>query len=255
MRPLVRRVPIRGRPYTLSYHPFGSLMCNTYAFICNSTNKATIIDPACHDKLEFSQLESFLDGRDVSHILLTHGHADHVAGVSNAVDRWPSASLCMHPLEGENYNLGHQHSKKFGLNFPSKLPEPNHALSEGEVIHIGDTIRLKVLETPGHAPGHVAFVDEDKSDDNDGAVIIGGDLLFRGSVGRTDFFNSCPEALMASLRRLYEMYDSESIVLSGHTTPTYLKNERDSNVFVSMALQRPEEWWIEETKRHGWVCS
>ena len=68
--------------------------------------------------------------------------------------------------------------------------------------------------------------------DSKGAVVVGGDLLFRGSVGRTDFFNSSVDDLLASIRRLYEELEDESIILSGHTTPTFLETERDSNPFV-----------------------
>jgi glyoxylase-like metal-dependent hydrolase (beta-lactamase superfamily II) len=118
------------------------------------------------------------------------------------------------------------------------------------------------VHTPGHAPGHVTFVDprpvpnnHDDNTDNDnnqGNVIISGDLLFRGAVGRTDIYNASVEDLFASLRRLYELYDDESIVLSGHTTPTHLKRERKTNPFVDLALRRPVEWYEEAKERNGW---
>ena len=118
-------------------------------------------------------------------------------------------------------------------------------------MKIGETIQLKCLHTPGHAPGHSVFADDQPSDNN-GDVIVGGDLLFRGSVGRTDFYNSSVEDLLASLRRLYEKLDDESIVLSGHTTPTYLNKERQENPFVAHALRSPEEWYKEAKERHQW---
>ena len=141
------------------------------------------------------------------------------------------------------------HGKNFGMELP-KLPPPTDEIVDGSILKIGENIQLKCLHTPGHAPGHVVFA-EDQQTDN-GGVILGGDLLFRGSVGRTDFFNSSMEDLLASLRRLYEELDDESIVLSGHTTPTHLNKERAENPFVAHALNSPEEWYQEAKERHGW---
>jgi glyoxylase-like metal-dependent hydrolase (beta-lactamase superfamily II) len=210
-----------------------------FSLICDSTNDAVVIDPSFHDRSEFQSLETHLEGKNVKHILLTHGHADHVAGVADAARKWPDATIHLHPLEEENYNLAQAHGKNFGIEVP-KLPPPTDEIEDGDILKVGENIQLEFLHTPGHAPGHVAFVDDRSSD---GAVIIGGDLLFRGSVGRTDFFNSSTDDLLASLRRLYEELDDESIVLSGHTTPTYLKNERATNPFVAHALSLPEEWY------------
>jgi glyoxylase-like metal-dependent hydrolase (beta-lactamase superfamily II) len=227
-------------------------MCNTLSFVCERTGDAVVIDPSTHDSTEFEGLQEHLEGKNVKHILLTHAHADHVIGVADALKCWPNASLHLHPLEEENYRLAQEQGRSFGLRVP-KLPEPTDTLQDGDVLKVGETIELRVVHTPGHAPGHVAFVDDRPlGDGSNGAVVIGGDLLFRGSVGRTDFFNSSVEDLFASLRRLYEELDEESIVLSGHTTPTSLKAEKETNPFVASALQRPKEWYDEARQRHGW---
>jgi glyoxylase-like metal-dependent hydrolase (beta-lactamase superfamily II) len=199
----------------------------------------------------------------LKHILLTHGHPDHVAGVSQTIQQWPSASLHLHPLEEENYSTAQELAMHFGMPLSGDLPPPTHELADGEILKIGQTIELTVVHTPGHAPGHVAFVDsrpmpspqqlvDGDDENNEGAVLISGDLLFRGSVGRTDLHNASVEDLFASLRRLYELFDDESIVLSGHTTPTYLKRERTTNPFVDLALKRPIEWYEEAKGRIGW---
>ena len=247
-----RRVPIRGRGYTVAYKACGPLMCNMFSLTCEETNDAVVIDPSTHDPSEFQVLEEHLDGKNVKHVLLTHGHADHVVGAADAVAAWPNASLHLHPLEHENYELAHEQGRHFGLRVPKNLPTPTHELQDDDVLEVGTSIRLRAVHSPGHSPGHIAFVDDRASNDNNGAVVIGGDLLFRGSVGRTDFFNSSPDDLYASLRRLYNELDENSIVLSGHTTPTHLKDERDTNPFVAMALQRPEEWFQQAKERHGW---
>jgi hydroxyacylglutathione hydrolase len=251
MRSLSRRVPVKGRGYDLSYSPFGPLLCNMYSLVCEKTNEAVVVDPSTHDPGEFDSLVSHLEGKEIKHILLTHGHADHVSGVADAMKAWPNASLHLHPLEEENYQLAREQGLHFGLRFPP-LPEPTNVLSDGDIVEVGESIRLKVLHTPGHAPGHVAFVDERGSEESTGAVIVGGDLLFRGSVGRTDFFNSSLEDLFASIRRLYEELDEKSMVLSGHTTATSLEAEKESNPFVMMARQRPDDCYNEAKERHEW---
>jgi hydroxyacylglutathione hydrolase len=227
-------------------------MCNMYSFVCETTGDAVVIDPSTHDISEFEGLQAHLDGKNVKHILLTHGHADHVTGVSDAMKAWPNASLHLHPLEEENYQLAREQGRYFGIRVPESLPKPTDALNDGDILKVGESIQLRVVHTPGHAPGHVAFVDDRPTTENDGAVVIGGDLLFRGSVGRTDFFNSSVDDLFASLRRLYEELDDESIILSGHTTPTFLKEERNTNPFVVSALDRSNEWFQEVKQRHEW---
>lgn len=240
-----------------------------FAIICETTNEAALIDPSFQNPFEFSTLKRYFEGKDnprLSHILLTHGHPDHVVGVTETMKHWPDATLHLHPLEEENYRLASEVGPHFGLQLPHNLPTPTHELKDGEVLKVGKTIELTVVHTPGHAPGHVAFVDRrptppppsgqhDDSEDLDkynGNVLISGDLLFNGSVGRTDYHNSSVEDLHASLRRVYDLCDDESIVLSGHTTPTYLKRERETNPFVDMALRRPDAWYEEAKERLEW---
>lgn len=250
MRSLARRRPITGRGYDIAYQAFGPLTCNAYTLVCNATNEAAIVDPSSYDSSEFAILRNRLKGKDVKHILLTHGHADHVAGVAAAAKEWPHAKIHLHPFEEENYRMAKTHGKNFGMEI-EKLPPPTDEIVDGDILKIGESIQLRCLHTPGHAPGHVVFADDHQTSVN-GDVILGGDLLFHGSVGRTDFYNSSMEDLLASLRRLYEELDEESIVLSGHTTPTYLNKERAENPFVVHALNQPKEWYEEAKARHQW---
>lgn len=248
MQSLARSKPIAGRGYDVAYQAFGPVACNAYTLVCDVTNEAAIVDPSSYESSEFAILQDHLEGKDVKHILLTHGHVDHVSGLADAAKQWPNAKIHLHSLEEENYRLAQAHGKNFGMELP-KLPSPTDEIIDGSILKIGENIQLKCLHTPGHAPGHIVFVD-DRTENGD--VIVGGDLLFDGSVGRTDFFNSSMEDLLASLRRLYEELDDGSIVLSGHTTPTYLKKEREENPFVAHALNSPEEWYEEAKERHGW---
>jgi hydroxyacylglutathione hydrolase len=258
-----------------------------FALVCNSSFEAAVIDPSCSNSFEFHAFDQFLTqrhGAQLKHVLLTHAHPDHIVGVPEVVRRFPQVSLHLHPMEEENYRTAYDFGLKLGMPISSdELPTPTHELSDGQVIRVGDSIELTVVHTPGHSPGHVAFVDRravrdanepisefrntavvtddscgstattSGNDNNYGSVLISGDLLFRGSVGRTDLHNASMEDLFASLRRLYESFDDASIVLSGHTSPTFLKRERQANPFVDLALKRPKEWYEESKERNEWV--
>jgi hydroxyacylglutathione hydrolase len=287
MRSLSRRSPIVGRGYSLAVQACGPLACNMYTMICETTGDAVVIDPSIQNPFEldslFKHFQRFNNNNSnntkvqLKHILLTHGHADHVSGIVETLKKYPDAKLHLHPLDAENYGLAPEMALHFGLHMPlqvgtTKLPDPTDELYDGQLLKVGSSIELEVIHTPGHAPGHVAFVDsrnrstckvgeissnsnddDDHDKDSDGAVIISGDLLFQGSVGRTDFHNANMDDLSASIRRLYELYPDPSIVLSGHTTPTSLQRERNSNPFVSLALKRPIEWYNDAVQRHEWV--
>lgn len=268
MRNLSKRLPIRGRGYSVASKACGPLACRMYALICESTKDAAVVDPSFCSPFEFQALVDYLENQKavLKHVLLTHGHPDHVIGVAETMKAWPEASLHLHPLEEENYLEAREIGHNFGIRFPDDdLPPPTDELKDGDIIKVGNNIELSVIHTPGHAPGHVAFVDsrcvshtdfvswrDDSDNQKTGNVVISGDLLFHGSVGRTDFPNSSVDDLYASIRRLYERFDENSIVLSGHTTPTFLKNERLTNPFVDLALRRPLEWYNEVGERHLW---
>ena len=217
MRNLSKRLPIRGRGYSLASKACGPLACRMYALICESTKDAIVVDPSFSSPFEFQALVRYLEDQkaNLKHVLLTHGHPDHVVGVAETMKAWPEASLHLHPLEEENYLQAREIGYDFGIRFSEEsLPPPTDELKDGDILRVGDNLELNVIHTPGHAPGHVAFVDRRCVNHNDfsslgntsknngdsqtnGNVLISGDLLFHGSVGRTDFPNSSVEDLYA----------------------------------------------------------
>lgn len=161
-----------------------------------------VIDPG---EPEPALLEA-IDGRTVAWVLNTHGHFDHVGGNWELAKR--GAPLAIHPEDLPFLDEG----------FPDHAPV-DRLLADGE--RILDTLR--VLSLPGHSRGSVAFVTED--------TIFGGDLLFAGSVGRTDLPGGSTERMIESLRALLRFPD-DTMVFPGHGPPTTIGRERGTNPFL-----------------------
>ena len=132
------------------------------------------------------------------------------------------------------YDSVEQQAQMFGVPmFDGPLPPIDHDLADGEKLHVGD-IQLECHHLPGHSPGHVAFV----STEHD--FVIGGDLLFQGSVGRTDLPLCDPEAMALSVCKLFQIegLSDSTLVLTGHMGHTTLGAERQTNPFVRSWLAR-----------------
>ena len=159
-------------------------------------------------------------------ILNTHGHSDHIAGNAAMKDQWPDCPLIIGlgdepKLTDAELNL----SAPFGVELLS--PPADQTVREGDILELAG-IRLEVLETPGHGAGHVVFLWKSASP----WIVFGGDVLFRGSVGRTDFPDGDTDQLLKSIRdKLFTLPD-DTIVLPGHGEPTTIGHERRSNPYA-----------------------
>ena len=203
---------------------FNPVQENTYV-LYNDENECCIIDPGCYFKEEKDELRDFIEKARLKPVLLlnTHCHLDHVFGNKFVHDTW-NLLLHIHPKE----KLVLDYAPASGLMW--QMPVDNY---EGELIFIkeGETIRLgvdelKILFTPGHSPGSVCFYDE-----KDGFV-IGGDVLFNGSIGRTDLPGADFNTLYNSIQtQLYTLPD-ETKVYPGHGPMTTVGFEKVNNPFV-----------------------
>ena len=213
MSPAVRIHPIVSMPFDE----------NTYIVWRPDRTDCLVVDPGLEPDLIFAFLQE--KGLQPAAILNTHGHADHIGGNEAMKAAFPAAPLIIGAndaalLTDANLNL----SAPFGM--PIVSPPADQLLQEGEVIEYAG-VPLEVREIPGHSPGHVVFVLHGTP-----TIVLGGDVLFRGSVGRTDFPGGSAATLFAGIRaKLYTLPD-DTIVYPGHGPETTVGDEKRDNPFV-----------------------
>jgi hydroxyacylglutathione hydrolase len=198
--------------------PVGPYQANCY-LVCRPDEPAClIVDPGA----EPSRILQVIEERELEPIavLVTHGHIDHVGALS-AVARSTGASVysSRRELPGLRELSGNGHP-----GYEDAEPhEPDHLLDGGERLQLG-AYEIDVRFAPGHSPGSLAFAID--------GVLYAGDVLFRGSVGRTDLREGDWPTLQASIAALLDEFPAETPVLSGHGEPTTLGEERASNPFL-----------------------
>lgn len=201
----------------------GMVSTNCYLLGDEDSKKAAVIDPGDNGKQIYELLRQ--DGYTPEMILLTHGHFDHVDGVPGFLAASGSIPVYIntrdYPTCPTNFHIS---AIGDGL---GRLEEVRF-LSEGDTLTLGK-LTIRVLETPGHTSGGLTYQVED--------VLFTGDTLFAGSCGRTDFVNSDPYAMLASLKRLGQL-EGDFRVCPGHGDCSTLERERSSNPYLRQALGR-----------------
>lgn len=196
---------------------------NTWCLFGGRAGGCLLIDPGFEPQAVIDAAEA--RGLVPEMILLTHGHSDHIAGNAAMKNRWPDAPIAIGRRDADKLldpqkNL----SAAFGIGLTS--PAADRLLDDGERIEAAG-FTLEVAEIPGHSIGHVVFILAGQP-----AIVIGGDVLFRGSIGRTDFPDGDHAALVRGIReRLYSLPD-DTLVLPGHGDPTTIGHERRTNPFT-----------------------
>lgn len=190
---------------------------------------AFVIDPGAQSDKELDRLEGFINEKQlhVKYIVATHGHLDHTAAVNTLVEKF-GAPFAMSekdiPLESLNRSI----SSMMGPSY-TPLRKPDCPIKDGDVLEAG-SIKLKILETPGHTPGGVSLYLESEG------VLFSGDTLFKGSIGRTDFpMGSYPDLMKSIIKKLM-LLPMETQVLPGHGDNTDLAEERDRNPFINEVI-------------------
>ena len=156
-------------------------------------------------------------------VLLTHGHADHAAGAAELAESLGVPVIGPHRDDGFLLDALPEQAARFGM--AGRAVTPDRWLAEGDTVAIGGAT-FEVRHCPGHTPGHVVFVNQAAR------VVIGGDVLFRGAIGRTDFPYGDHEALLAAIRDRLLTLPDDMTVLCGHGPATTIGQERRGNPFL-----------------------
>jgi hydroxyacylglutathione hydrolase len=157
---------------------------------------------------------------------LTHGHFDHIADHAIVTGRFPGAKVLIHALDEPK--LLSPHRQLFPLPFVIPPRKADAYVVDGQTLALGG-MRVNVIHTPGHAPGHVCYHFPNEK------VLVGGDLIIMGAVGRTDLPDSDPAELDASIRKIMSLPPSTRL-LPGHGEQSTLADEAQHNPFVRAAL-------------------
>lgn len=195
---------------------------NAYLAICESTRACVAVDPGSGASSLVRAVES--EDLDLHAILLTHAHLDHIEGVADVRAAQPDAPIWLHPDDLGLYRGVQRQAAMFGLSVDPQ-PEPTDELVPGEPFHFGECI-FDVAFAPGHAPGHVIFVSQPDS------IALVGDVVFQGSIGRTDLPGGDFQTLMASIRREILSLPDEMTLYPGHGPATSVGQERGMNPFL-----------------------
>lgn len=199
----------------------GPIQTNCYLLGCEETLEAAVIDPAWDGRAIVATAED--DGWEITHILLTHSHFDHVGGLEE-VKAITGAPIFIHPDAIDLLKKATMSAAFFGMRIPAP-PPPDEHLYEGQQIHVGN-LSIEVLYTPGHAPGHVSFHLPDYR------VLFDGDVLFQDGIGRTDLEGGDYDTLIETIQQKLLILPDETKIFSGHGPVTSIGQERLNNPFL-----------------------
>jgi len=210
----------------------GAFSQNTLVALCTETGQCVVIDPGggIPDVMHWLTVQKL----NPEAIWLTHAHLDHVEGIPLLRARWPDLPVWLHALDRGFYEAAPQQAQAFGLPFEGgPLPSPTHAFDGVEVVQVGNQ-RFQVRHAPGHAPGHVILVHAEKG------VALVGDVIFAGSIGRTDLPLGDFATLMDSIGREILALPDETLLIPGHGSSTTVGAERRGNPFLVPQFGGPE---------------
>ena len=208
------------------FNPFQE---NTY-LLYDETRACVVVDPGCYEKEEEQELEDHIAAEqlDVVMILNTHCHIDHVLGNAFVKERF-KVPLYIHPIEEPYLRAVSSYASNYGF-FQYKETSPDGFLEEHRQISFGNQ-KLDVLFTPGHSPGHVVFYHPESSQ------LLGGDVLFYNSIGRTDLPGGDGPTLIESIhQKLFTLPDNVT-VHPGHGPKTTIGFEKRTNPFCALTVK------------------
>lgn len=197
---------------------------NTY-IIYNENKNAWLIDPGNMNAQETQAIDNFIKDHElkIQKILLTHAHIDHVLGLQWAFDTF-KVPVYMHQEDQEVLDMLQASGMRFGFSVDPVKVDVEYVKEEEELDLDGE--KFKIYHVPGHSPGSVVYHNENQK------FMISGDVLFEGSIGRTDLYKGNYEQLIDGIKTKLFVLDSDTQVFSGHGNPTSIGFEKQYNPFL-----------------------
>ncbi len=206
---------------SFTFNPF-----QTNCLICHDGGEAVLIDPSSSTLRERQVVMDYLKKHDlsISHLLLTHAHIDHIFDCAFFTQEFGEA-FKMHRADAPLLRGAQEQARLFGVSIETP-PEPGVFLDQGATIKFGEA-EWQILHTPGHSPGSICFYDEKNG------FVISGDVLFSGSIGRTDLWQGSLPQLMESIFQELVPLGDDVVVYPGHGPSTTVGRERKQNPFLT----------------------
>lgn len=205
---------------------FNQFQENTFV-VYDDNKQCVIIDPGCYERSEQQMLQGFISDNNLEPLALlnTHAHIDHILG--NAfVQRTYDLDHYLHIDDLVTMRAVESYAHVYGFSGYEISPEPTHIMQANGMLNFGG-ISFDVFCTPGHAPGHVVFYNEENQ------FVVNGDVLFNGSFGRVDLPGGDLEILKKSIHEILFQLPEETIVYCGHGAPTTIGKEKRSNYILN----------------------
>lgn len=203
---------------------FNAFQMNTY--IIEIGAMAVLVDPGCQTEAEKKQFVNYIDEKQLQPqaILLTHGHVDHILACKYFQDKYQIPAY-MHQADMILIDNAPSYASVFGLDFDA-VPEITHFIDESTKLSFGE-LNITPIHVPGHSPGSIVYWIPDMN------ALITGDVLFNGSIGRTDLPGGHYQTLIDGIKtKLWQLPDT-TIVYPGHGSTTTIGNEKTSNPFLT----------------------
>ncbi|MDQ6738733.1 MAG: MBL fold metallo-hydrolase [Gemmatimonadota bacterium] len=193
---------------------------NSYLLVDDTAGDAVMIDPGDQPEDLIAMVDA--SGATLRAIWLTHAHLDHIGAISALRRRYGPIPVHLHALDRAVYSTQSLFAEQYGVPF-EQPDDPDAEFTHGDVARVG-SLAFDVIHAPGHSPGHVMFLGN--------GVLIGGDVLFAGSIGRTDLPLADPSQMQETLSQLAKL-PPETVVYPGHGDPTTIGEELASNPFLN----------------------
>lgn len=209
---------------------FNAFSENTYV-VSDETLAAVIIDPGCYSRDEQKELSAFIERHNlrIELILNTHCHIDHVLGNHFVKDRY-KVPLHLHKIEEAQLRAVKNYAPVYGFE-GYREAEPDRFIDEKDGVTFGNS-KWKIFFLPGHSPGHIGFYDDREN------ILFSGDVLFAGSIGRTDLPGGNFDTLIKSIHQNIFTLPDSVVVYPGHGPTTTVGEEKISNPFCALSLMR-----------------